>query len=133
MVLGLKGTLFVVLMALIALCGCEEATNFLADALSPDAPVIEATPDEEITMESPPSEPIMEVVDVESVPVKMVWLINYPLGGKEDYVAWIASVAPMLLAPEELNRLHPTTMLTVPIRTALLSTNLTVLPMWRTI
>ena len=104
MAFGLRGTLVVVLITLIALCGCDEATNLLADALSPDAPVIEATPIEEITMEDPPSEPIMETVDAESVPVKMVWLVDYPLGGKEEYVAWIASVAPMLLAPEELNR-----------------------------
>lgn len=104
MVFARRGAIFVVLIALIALSGCEQATNILADALSPEDPVIEATPIEEITMEPPPSEPIMETVDAESVPVKMVWLVDYPLGGKEEYVAWIASVAPTLLAPEELNR-----------------------------
>lgn len=104
MVFALRGTIFVVMIALIALSGCEQATNILADALSPEAPVIETTPIEEITMVDTPSEPIMESADVESVPVKMVWLVDYPLGGKDEYVAWIASVASTLLAPEELNR-----------------------------
>ena len=54
MVYALRGTIFVVLIALIALCGCEQATNILADALSPEDQVIEATPIEEITMEDPP-------------------------------------------------------------------------------
>ena len=133
MVLGLRGTLFVVLIALIALCGCEQATNILADALSPEDPVIEATPVEEITMEDAPSEPIMESVDAEPPPVKMVWLVDYPLGGKEEYVAWIASVAPTLLAPEELNRAASYDNVDGSIRTALSSSNLTVLPMSRTI
>ncbi|RKU32465.1 hypothetical protein C6496_23995 [Candidatus Poribacteria bacterium] len=46
-----------------------------------------------------------EMADMESNPVKLVWLVNYPVGGKDAYIAWIASVAPTLLAPEELKRL----------------------------
>lgn len=45
-----------------------------------------------------------EMDDMEAVPVKLVWLVNYPVGRKADYLAWIASVAPTLLAPEEVNR-----------------------------
>ena len=47
MVLGLRGTLLATLIALIALCGCENATNLLVDALSPDDPVMEPMPVEE--------------------------------------------------------------------------------------
>ena len=46
-----------------------------------------------------------EMADMEAVPVKLVWLVNYPVGGKDAYIAWIASIAPTLLAPEELKRL----------------------------
>ena len=99
MVLGLRGTLFATLIALIALCGCEEATNLVVDALSPDDPVMEPMPVEETVMEDDTSEPGME-----SVPVKLVWLVDYPLGGKEEYIAWIASIAHILQAPEELVR-----------------------------
>ena len=45
-----------------------------------------------------------DMEDMEAVPVKLVWLVNYPVGGKDAYIAWIASVAPTLLAPEEVNR-----------------------------
>ena len=104
MTFGLRGALICALIALIALCGCEEATNLLADALSPEAPVLEPRPIEEITMVDIPSEPVMDSVDVESVPVKLVWLVDYPLGGKEEYIAWIASIAHILQSPEELVR-----------------------------
>ena len=76
----------------------------MAGALSPENQVVDPIPVEVMTMEDTPTEPIMDPVEVAATPVKMVWLINYPLGGKEDYVAYIASVAPVLLAPEELNR-----------------------------
>ena len=45
-----------------------------------------------------------EMTDMQAVPVKLVWLINYPVGRKADYLAWIATVGPTLLAPEEVNR-----------------------------
>ena len=99
MVLGLRGAVLVTLIALIALCGCENATNLLVDALSPEDPVMEPMPVEETTMEDDTPEP-----DTQTVPVKLVWLVDYPVGGKEDYIAWVASVAHILLAPEELKR-----------------------------
>ena len=92
----IKGAVLVTLIALIALCGCENATNLLVDALSPEAPVMEPMPVEETTMEDDTPEP-----DTQTVPVKLVWLVDYPVGGKEDYIAWVASVAHILLAPEE--------------------------------
>ena len=99
MTLELKSMLLVALVALIALCGCENATNMVVDALSPDDFAAEPIPVESTVMNDDTSMP-----GVEPAPVKMVWLINYPVGGKEDYLAWIASVAPVLLAPEEINR-----------------------------
>ena len=99
MIFGLRGAVLVTLIALIALCGCENATNLLVDALSPEDPVMEPMPVEETTMEDDTPEP-----DTETVPVKLVWLVDYPVGGKEDYIAWIGSVAHILLAPEELKR-----------------------------
>ena len=59
----------------------------------------EPTPVEETLMEDDTSEPGME-----SVPVKLVQLINYPLGGKDAYITWVASIAHILQAPEELKR-----------------------------
>jgi len=34
--------------------------------------------------------------------VKGIFLINYPLGQKEAYLAWVTSISPTLIAPEEL-------------------------------
>ena len=43
---------------------------------------------------------------VDAVPVKLIYLIDYPEGGKDAYIAWIASVAATLQAPEEVNRIR---------------------------
>ncbi|MYE90273.1 hypothetical protein F4X33_14880 [Candidatus Poribacteria bacterium] len=37
--------------------------------------------------------------------VKMVYLVDYPLGGKDAYLEYIASIAPSLQAPEEVKRI----------------------------
>ena len=37
--------------------------------------------------------------------VKLVYLVDYPLGGKEAYLDWIATVAPGLQEPEEVKRI----------------------------
>ena len=37
--------------------------------------------------------------------VKTVYLVDYPLGGKAEYLEWIASIAPMLQAPEQVKRI----------------------------
>ncbi|MFP6647085.1 MAG: hypothetical protein VCF24_26510 [Candidatus Latescibacterota bacterium] len=42
---------------------------------------------------------------VESTPVKYVMTVDYPVGGKADYIAWVTSVAADLQAPPELQRI----------------------------
>ena len=36
----------------------------------------------------------------------LVWLVDYPEGAKDVYLEWIASIAPTLQAPEEVNRIR---------------------------
>ena len=106
------GSMFLVaLIALVALVGCDVGRDIMMEMMpstdtgmtdamdmmsSTDTEVIDAT-DIMPSMDA-------EMEDMEAVPVKLVWLVNYPFGGKDAYLAWIASVAPALLAPEELNR-----------------------------
>ena len=73
-------TLF--LVALVALAGCERTQDALMDNMQPTGPT------------------------VEPVPVKLVWLIDYPENGKDAYLAWVASNAPTLQAPEEVTRIR---------------------------
>ncbi len=93
------GSMFLVaLIGLVALVGCEVTRDMVVDTMSSmDTEIIDAT-------DLMPSTDT-EMADPESNPVKLVWLVNYPVGGKDAYIAWIASVAPALLAPEELKRL----------------------------
>ena len=42
--------------------------------------------------------------EMEAIPVKVVWLINFPEGGKDAYDNWVASVAETIVAPAELVR-----------------------------
>ncbi len=98
MTFKLGSMLLVALIVLVALIGCDGATRDLVLATVPST-------DAEIdTM--PPMDTDMDDVtpDEAAAPVKLVWLINYPLGGKDAYIAWVASVAPTLQAPEELKR-----------------------------
>ena len=93
------GSIFIVaLIAVVLLIGCEVTRDMVADTMSSmDTEIIDAT-------DLMPSTNT-EMADMQSNPVKLVWLVNYPVGGKADYLAWIAAVAPTLLAPEELKRL----------------------------
>ena len=101
MAVGLRSSLFITLIAAIALCCCGYATILLAGALSPDDPGTETMPvDDTVMGGGDASEP-----DMESVPVKLVWLIDYPVGGKEEYLAWVVSISHIIRAPEELGRL----------------------------
>ena len=93
----LGSILTVALIAIVVLVGCEVTRDMVMDTVSSmDAETIDAT---DII-----SSTDTEIADIEAVPVKLVWLVNYPVGGKDAYIAWIASVAPTLQAPEELNR-----------------------------
>ena len=86
--LKLENLLLIILIALVALVGCEKAQRVVVDGVPADS-----TMDETMT-------------DMEAVPVKFVLLIDYPEGGKDAYIAWVASVAPTLQAPEEVVRIR---------------------------
>ena len=75
----------IILIALVALTGCEKAQRTVLDGV----PLADATMD-----------------DMETVPVSLVWLVDYPEGEKEVYLEWIASIAATLQAPEEVNRIR---------------------------
>ncbi len=77
------GSMFLVaLIALVALVGCDTARDMVMDTMS--------SMDNEMTdamdMMSMDTE-MDDASDMEGVPVKLVWLINYPVGGKADYIA----------------------------------------------
>jgi hypothetical protein len=91
----LGSILTVALIAIVVLVGCEVTRDMVMDTMP--------STDTEMTDVMMPSTDT-EMADMGAVPVKLVWLVNYPVGGKADYLAWIAAVAPTLLAPEELNR-----------------------------
>ena len=86
--LKLANLFLIILIALVALAGCEKAQKVVIGGVPADA-----TMDETIT-------------DMEAVPVSLVWLVDYPEGTKDAYLEWIASVAPALQAPAEVNRIR---------------------------
>ena len=77
----------IILIALVALTGCERAQRVVGGVPA------DATMDESMT-------------DMEKIPVSLVWLVDYPEGEKEVYLQWIASIAATLQAPEEVNRIR---------------------------
>ena len=87
--LKLANSFLIILIVLVALAGCERARDMAADAM----PSADATMDETMT-------------DMEKIPVSLVWLVDYPEGAKDVYLEWIASVAPTLQAPAEVNRIR---------------------------
>ena len=55
-----------------------------------------------------PADPMMDetMTEIEpGIPVKLVWLIDYPEGGKDTYIEWVVSIAAILQAPEEVIRI----------------------------
>ena len=85
MKLKLANFFLIILIALVALVGCERTQRMVMDGV----PLADATMD-----------------DMETVPVSLVWLVDYPEGEKEVYLKWIASIAATLQAPEEVNRIR---------------------------
>ena len=79
----------IILIVLVGFTGCEKAQDVVLGTM----PSADATMDETMT-------------DMEKVPVTLVWLVDYPEGAKDVYLEWIASVAPTLQAPEEVNRIR---------------------------
>ena len=85
--LKLVNLFLIILIALVALTGCEKAQKMVVDGVPADTSM-----DETMT-------------DMEATPVKFILLIDYPEGGKDAYIAWVASVAATLQAPEEVVRI----------------------------
>jgi len=79
----------IIFITLVALAGCERTQNMAMDTM----PSADATMDETMT-------------DMEKVPVSLVWLVDYPEDAKDVYLEWIASIAPTLQAPAEVNRIR---------------------------
>ena len=88
-----------VLMTATVFMGCDLSQDMMMDVMTPEDDEPDTTPPMDIM---PPMD--SDMVELETLPVKLVWLVDYPVGGKAAYLAWIAGVAPTLLAPEELNR-----------------------------
>lgn len=87
--LKLTHLFLITLIALVAFVGCEKAQRVVVDGV----PSADATLDETLT-------------NMEAVPVKLVWLVDYPAGEKAVYLQWVASIAATLQAPEEVNRIR---------------------------
>ena len=86
--LKLVNPFLIILIALVALTGCEKAQKMVVDGMPADT-----STDETMT-------------DMEATPVKFILLIDYPAGGKDAYIAWVTSVVPALQAPEEVVRIR---------------------------
>ncbi len=89
MILRLVNLSLIILIALVAFAGCDRAQRTAMDNM----PIADATMDETMT-------------DMMAAPVSLVWLVDYPEGEKDIYLTWIASVAPTLTAPAEVNRIR---------------------------
>ena len=107
----LGSMLLVALIALAPLVGCDIGQDMIMEmmpatdtGMTDAMDMISSTDTGVDDMMDMMSSMNTEMADMEAVPVKLVWLVNYPIGRKADYLAWIASVAPTLLAPEEVNR-----------------------------
>ena len=87
MISRLANLFLIILIAFVALTGCEKAQRVVGGMPT------DATMDETMT-------------DMEAIPVKLVLLIDYPEDGKDAYIAWIASIAATLQAPEEVVRIR---------------------------
>lgn len=91
MTLKLGNLFLITVVVVVVLAGCGRSQDALLDT----APPADATMDMDETI------PTME-----ATPVKLVWLIDYPEGGKDAYIAWVASIVPTLQAPEEVLRIR---------------------------
>lgn len=85
----LANLFLIILIALVALTGCDRAQRTVMDV----TPLADATMDETMT-------------DMAAAPVSLVWLVDYPEGEKNIYLQWVASVAPTLASPAEVNRIR---------------------------
>lgn len=74
--------LIVFLIALVVIAGCTTVRDVVMDATQEDDSMVDADP------------------------VKIIMFIDYPIGGKDAYIAWVSSVAATLQAPEEVKRIR---------------------------
>ena len=89
MTMRLANLFLIILITLVAFAGCERAQNIAMDGMPPADTTMDDT-----------------MPEMETIPVHLVWLVDYPEGGKDAYLEWIASVAPTLQAAEEVNRIR---------------------------
>ena len=73
----------ILLISLLIFTGCDRANRMVGS----------------VPIETPTS-------DAPEIPVTLITLVDYPEGGKDVYIQWVASIAPTLQAPEELVRLR---------------------------
>ncbi len=78
----------ILLIALVALAGCEKAQRMVIDGVPSD------------------SGTDTTVTGMQSNPVRVVLFIDYPEGGKETYIEGVATIVETLQAPEELVRVR---------------------------
>lgn len=72
----------ILIVSVIGLTGCERVQDVVIDSMPEDTD------------------------DSMGAPVKLVLLIDYPEDGKDDYIAWVSSVAATLQAPDEVTRIR---------------------------
>ena len=73
---------FVFLIVFVTIAGCTTVRDVVIDAVPEDDSMVDA------------------------VPVKIIMFIDYPIGGKDAYIAWVSSVAATLQAPKEVKRIR---------------------------
>lgn len=79
MILKLANLFFILLITLVAFAGCERTQIITTDVTSATDP---------------------HISNMEAIPVKVVWFINFSEGGKAAYDIWVASNAETFWAPE---------------------------------
>ena len=78
----------ILLIALVALAGCEKAQTMLIDEVPSDTPMDNTQ------------------TGMQSNPIRLVLFIDYPEGDKDAYIEGVASITETLQAPEELVRVR---------------------------
>ena len=86
--LKLVSLFLIILIAFVALTGCETVQRMVTGGEPADTSMDET------------------MIDKEAIPVKLIFLVDYPEGGKDAYIEWIASIAATLQAPEEIVRIR---------------------------
>ena len=79
---------FIIFIALVALAGCDRAQKVIIDEVPSDTNMDDA------------------VTGMAANPVRLISLIDYPEGGKDVYIEWVASVVETLQTPEEIVRIR---------------------------